>query len=254
MNIIDYINLGTGLLLIAVGWLCYCFPNMINPYGNMSPERKALVDINGLKWWTAIILTVTGGLLLFTVLLSFLKIIDENTSGILLTVIGLAMIIPLFIAMRRFNGFGRDREGVLTPEQKKKKYSKLTWVIVALSTVFVVVVLLLANKSQSIEVGEETISISGMYGRDIPLSEIVSVELLEELPPVAMRTNGSSTGKYNKGHFRLKNGEDCLLFIRNQAPYIELRTTGHLYYINGDTKEETLEVLSKINEKTHLNP
>lgn len=253
MNTIDYLNLGTGLLLIVMGWLCYRFPNMINPYGNMSPERKALVDIEGLKRSTAIIMTVAGGLLLFTVLLSYLKYIDENMSGLLLTVIGIAMIIPLFIAMHRHNGFGRDRSGVLTPEQKKQKYSKLAWVIVGVSMVFVVVILLFASKPTKIEVGEESISISGMYGREIPISGIVSVELLEKMPSIAVRTNGSSTGRYNKGHFRLSNGENCLLFTRNQAPYIELRTTDNLYYINGDTEEETIEILSKIKEKALIN-
>lgn len=247
MNVISYINLGTGLLLIVVGWLCYRFPNMINPYGNMSPERKALVDIEGLKRSTAIILSVAGGLLIFAALLSFFNIIDEDMGGYALTVICLGMIISLFIAMRRHNGWGRDRENALTPEQK------MTWVIMGLSMVFVVVVLLLANKSTKIEVGEETISISGMYGCDIPMSKIVSVELLEKMPPVAMRTNGSSTGRYNKGHFRLKNGESCMLFIRNQAPYIELRTSDNLFYINGDTEEETLGILSQIKEKVQLN-
>lgn len=248
MTAIDYINLIMGVVLIGIGWLCYFFPNLINPYGNMSPERKALVDIEGLKWSTAIIMSVTGGLLLITVLLSYLKIIDEYMSGLLLTVIGLGMIIPLFIAMHRHNGFGRDRSGVLTPEQKKNKYSKLTWLIVGLSMVFVVVILLLASKPTKIEVGEESINISGMYGRDIPVSEIVSVELLEEMPAVAMRTNGSSTGRYNKGHFRLTNGENCMLFTRNKAPYIEIRTTDNLYYINGDTEEETLDIFSKVKE------
>lgn len=254
MNIIDYINLGAGVLLIVIGWLCYRYPNMINPYGNMTPERKALVDIEGLKRSTAIILSVAGGLLIFAALLSFFKIIDEDMGGYALTVICLGTIIPLFIAMRRHNGWGRDREGVLSPEQKKNKNSKLAFAIMGLSMVFVVVILLFSNQTPKIEVGEEAISISGMYGRDIPLSEIVSVELLEKIPPVAMRTNGSSTGKYNKGHFRLKSGEECLLFIRNKAPYIEIRTTDNLYYINGDTEEQTLEILSEIKAKTHKNP
>lgn len=253
MSAISCINLGAGLLLIVLGWLCYRFPNMINPYGNMSPERKALVDIEGLKRSTAIILAVTGGLLIFAALLSFVKIIDENMAGLALSVICLGMIIPLFIAMRRYNGWGRDREDTLTPEQKKNKYSKLTLAIMGVSMVFVVIVLSLAGKSSKIEVNEKTISISGMYGCDIPFSEIVSVELIEKMPPVAMRTNGSSTGRYNKGHFRLRNGENCMMFIRNQAPYIELRTTYNLFYINGDTKEETLGIHSKIEEKVQLN-
>ena len=112
-------------------------------------------------------------------------------------------------------------------------------VITGLSVAFVIILLAFSNRSSKIEVGEETVSISGMYGRDIPVSEIVSVELLEKLPPVRMRTNGSSTGKILKGHFLLANGEKCMMFIRREAPYIELRTTDNLYYLNGVNEEET---------------
>ena len=122
-----------------------------------------------------------------------------------------------------------------------------------LTAVLIIAIFSFGNQAPKIQVGEEEISISGMYGRHIPTSEVVSVELVEEMPPVQMRVNGSSTGKYNKGHFRLSNGENCLLFIRNRAPYIELRTTDNLYYFNGDSEEETLELLSTIKEKTHFN-
>ena len=254
----DYVNLAMGLLLIVMGWLCYRYPNMINPYGGMSPERKALVDIEGLKWTLAIIMTVVGGLLLLTALLGFLKVFDEEVSGILLTVLCLGMIVPLLIAMRRHNGWGRDDSGVLSPEAKKNKAAKAGWAI-AVSSIVISIVAIIAlfsagNKPSAIEVGDESIRIDGMYGRDIPLSDIVAVELLEQMPPIAMRTNGSSTGSYNKGHFRLKNGESCLLFIKNQGPYIEIRTTDNLYYFNGPTEEETLRILSDVQDKTHLNP
>ena len=241
MEFIDYFNIGMGLFLIVMGWLCYRYPNLINPYGGLPPERKALVDIECLKRASFIILAVTGILLIVTALLSTFKVISEIMSVYVMTVIVLAMIVPIIIAMKKYNGFGRDKTGHIPygSERASKAASKAALVITGLSVAFVIILLAFSNRSSKIEVGEETVSISGMYGRDIPVSEIVSVELLEKLPPVRMRTNGSSTGKILKGHFLLANGEKCMMFIRREAPYIELRTTDNLYYLNGANKEET---------------
>ena len=241
MEFIDYFNIGMGLFLIVMGWLCYRYPNLINPYGGLPPERKALVDIEGLKRASFIILAVTGILLIVTALLSTFKVISEIMSVYVMTVIVLAMIVPIIIAMKKYNGFGRDKTGHIPygSERASKAASKAALVITGLSVAFVIILLAFSNRSSKIEVGEETVSISGMYGRDIPVSEIVSVELLEKLPPVRMRTNGSSTGKILKGHFLLANGEKCMMFIRREAPYIELRTTDNLYYLNGVNEEET---------------
>ena len=241
MEFIDYFNIGMGLFLIVMGWLCYRYPNLINPYGGLPPERKALVDIEGLKRASFIILAVTGILLIVTALLSTFKVISEILSVYVMTVIVLAMIVPIIIAMKKYNGFGRDKTGHIPygSERASKAASKAALVITGLSVAFVIILLAFSNRSSKIEVGEETVSISGMYGRDIPVSEIVSVELLEKLPPVRMRTNGSSTGKILKGHFLLANGEKCMMFIRREAPYIELRTTDNLYYLNGVNEEET---------------
>lgn len=260
MEFMDYFNIGMGVVLIVMGWLCYRFPNIINPYGGLPPERKALVDIEGLKRATLIILAVTGILLIVTALLSIFKVIDEVTSAYAMTVIVLAMIVPVVIAMKKYNGFGRDRSDQASDSIKPFRFrllnipgvdtpsAKWTLVIIGLTVVFIVAILTFSNQSPKIEVGEETISISGMYGSEIPVSGIVSVELLEKMPPVKMRTNGSSTHKYNKGHFLLKSGENCMMFIHNEAPYIELRTTNNLYYFNGSTREETTELFEKVKE------
>lgn len=251
----SYINLGMGLLLIVVGLLCYRFPNMINPYGNMPPERKALVDIEGLKWSTAIILSVGGGLLILTGLLGCLKVLDENLSGMFLMVICMAMLIPLFIAMRRYNGFGRDLTGKIPTGSDK--YSKATaragkgiWIGIGLTMVFVALLYVMSSHIK-ITVGEESVKISGMYGREIPASEIVSVELLEQMPS-ARRINGSDTGRYLTGHFQLKNGEKCMVFVRaDMPPFIEMRTTNNLYFLNASDKEKTEEIYEQIKA---LNP
>lgn len=247
-----YTVLVTGLVLIVVAWACYQYPNIINPYGNLPPERKALVDIEGLKKACAIILGITGFLLVVTASLYLLKRIDEDVCGVTLIVLTLAMMVPLFIAMKRYNAFGRDRFGTITnpivasKEPWVRRTSKIAWICSGVTMLIVAVVLALSFRPTNITVGEENIKISGLYGREIPVAEIVSVELLDEMPPIAMRTNGSDTGKQAKGHFRFSNGDHCMLFIHKQAPYIQLRTKDDLYYLNLSDKEKTVELFETL--------
>ena len=261
MEFIDYFNIGMGAFLIVMGWLCYRFPNIINPYGGLPPERKALVDIEGLRKASFIILAVTGVLLIVTAILSILKVIDETMSAYAMMVLVLVMIVPIIIAMKKYNGYGRDRSGNGLGNNRFSLFrlnlfrlgggagSKLFWVLMGLTLVFVVTIFALSSHPQKITVGEETVKISGMYGCEIPIADIVSVELLDEMPPVSMRTNGSATGSRLKGHFLLKNGEKCMIFIRRQAPYIELRSTGNLFYFNADSKEETDHLYQEIKDR-----
>lgn len=257
-----YTVLAEGLVLIVVAWLSFKYPNIINPYGSLPPERKALVDIEGLKKVVAILLSVTGFLLVITATLFMVKVIAEDTCGIVMTILVLAMLVPLSVAMKRYNAFGRDpsgsnlrfvRDEMLLGSDKSGKLvksaraSKITWSFTWIIMVFVAVIMVLSLRSPQITVGEGTVKISGLYGREIPIAEVVSVELLDELPSV-YRVNGSETGRRLKGHFRLKNGKKCLVFVRKQAPYIEIRTTDQLFYLNGETKEETMEILSKVTE------
>ena len=171
MELFDYMIIGMGVLLIVAGWLCYRFPNMINPYGSMSDERKALVDIEGLKRATAIILTIMGSLVIVADVLHVFNVIDVEVASWLFSGSILVMIIPIIIAM---------------------------------------------------------------------ISR----------PPIKMHTNGSSTGKYSKGHFLLEDDEKCMLFVRHKMPpYIEIRTSDNLYYLNGATEGETMRLFEALKEK-----
>jgi ATP-dependent Clp protease adapter protein ClpS len=63
-----------------------------------------------------------------------------------------------------------------------------------------------------------------------------------------MRTNGMSTNKVNMGHFRLKNGENCMMFVHEDGgPVLELRTVDSaLFYLNCATEEGTLEMIEQV--------
>lgn len=256
-----YTVLVTGLVLIVVAWACYQYPNLINPYGNMSPEQKELVNIEGLKKAVALILGPTGFLLVVMATLHLLKVIDEDVCGVTLMAMVFAMMVPLTIAMKRYNAFGRDQsksnirfvrdEMPLGSDKsgklvKSAKAARIAWGFAWVVIVLAAVSLALSFRPTKITVGEENVKISGLYGREIPVSDIVSVELLDEMPPIAMRTNGSDTGNQAKGHFRFSNGESCMLFIHKQAPYIQLRTTNDLYYLNLSDKEKTVELFETL--------
>ena len=247
--------------MIVAAWACYKYPNLINPYGNMPPEQKELVDIEGLKKAVALILGPTGFLLVVVAALHLLKVIDEDVCGVTLMALVFAMMVPLSIAMKRYNAFGRDQsksnirfvrdEMPLGSDKsgklmKSAKAARIAWGFAWVVMVFAAVSLALSFRPTRITVGEETIKISGMYGREIPVTDIVSVDLLDEMPPIAMRTNGSDTGNQAKGHFKFKNGEKCMLFIHKKAPYIQLRTTDNLYYLNLSDKEKTVELYETI--------
>lgn len=262
MEFMDYMNLGLGLLLIVMGWLCYRNPNLINPYGGMSPERKALVNIEGLKKAVAITFAVTGFLLIVLATLTMTKVIDEMMSTNVMVALVLAMMIPLFIAMWKYNGFGRRRKDADAPvtesptrarllkEQKKNKVAIWSVVIIPVLCMGLFLALVLwGNKGPKYEISSECINVKGGgYHATIPVTDITSDSIWEHWPGIALRTNGMSTNKANLGHFRLKNGENCMMFIHEDGgPLLELRTAdGGLYYLNCAKEEETLEMIEEV--------
>ena len=251
------------MLLIVSGLLCYRNPNLINPYGGMSPERKALVDIEGLKKVVAITFAVTGFLLVITATLSMTKVIGEMTSTYVMISLVTAMLVPLFIAMWKYNGFGRDKENRLSNDVKQweKKKNKITiWsvvVITLLSLALIPILFFWGNKGPKYDISSECIKVKGGgYHATIPVADIVSDSVWEHWPGIALRTNGMSTNKVNMGYFKLKNGEKCMMFIHEDGgPLLELRTAdGGLYYLNCVTEEETLEMIEKVKEAIHTRP
>ncbi|MCQ2302979.1 MAG: DUF3784 domain-containing protein [Bacteroidales bacterium] len=230
------------------GILCYKFPNQINPYGGMSPERKALVDIDGLRRSILWIMVATG--IAFLLLAVFHKYLAAYPILDFWAIMGIcvAMLVAVLIAMKRHNGWGKDKEGTTYRHDTNRSRIIVISVCGAIATIaFVVVTLSASNKPSVIDIQDDMLHIAGMYGRDIPVNDIVTMEVLDEMPVMAMRTNGSSFKNKNKGHFLTQNDEKCLLFVTyNGGPYIELRTADDLIYLNRETPEETTKLIDEL--------
>ena len=241
-------NIITGVFLILIGILCYYYPSIIKPYRNLTPERKALVDIEGLKW-SLLWIMVAGGIS-FMMMAVFHKQLTEHIKLYVWgsVVVAFAMVAACFIATIRHNGFGKGKDAQSSRRRKTTSAVIIGSVVFTLAIfAFVVVVLVKADRPAGIKVEEGTLHVSGMYGRDFPMDQIVSMEVLDEMPAMAMRTNGSSFKNKNKGHFLTKDNEKCLLFVTyNGGPYIKLRTTDNLIYLNCDTSEETKMLIEEL--------
>ena len=84
-----------------------------------------------------------------------------------------------------------------------------------------------------------------MYPLTIPNDTIVSINMIDRLPLLIYRTNGTGIGPIQKGYFTVKNSslehsENATLYIRNKnASVIEIRTVNGLVYINQKNDELT---------------
>ena len=117
----------------------------------------------------------------------------------------------------------------------------------------VVLFIILAFVKEKIIVYEDGIKIKDlMYPLTIPNDAIVSINMIDRLPILKYRTNGTGMGAIQKGYFTVKNSfqehsENATLYIRNKnASAIEIRTVGGLVYINQKNDELTQELFNEI--------
>ena len=238
----------TGLILILAGIWCYYNPNMIKPYRNLPPSKKAVVDIKGLQW-SLLWIMVAGGVA-FLLMAVFHKQLTAHLDVYTWSIIGIAVaiVIASYVATIRHNGYGKGGDAQESRGERKTSAAIIASAVITVVVIaFVVVVLAKADKPSSIVVEEGTLHISGKYGGDFPMEQFVSMKVLNEMPVMRMRTNGSSFKNKSKGHFLTKDNESCLLFVTyNGGPYVELRTANNLIYLNCETREETEELINEL--------
>ena len=237
-----------GAVLVLVGVLCYKFPNLINPYGGMSPERKALVDIDGLKRGMLWVSVAVGVAFMLTAVFSKFLVPRPQLLVVIDTVLPILFVVAALVVMIRHNGFAKDSNGTCYWHDRKRTVVTVVAMGIALATIGLTVwVLVMANKAATIEVTREGVHISGEYGRDIPAGDIVTMEVLDKMPAMARRTNGSSFKNKHKGHFLSVDNEKCLLFVTyNGGPYVKLRTGDDLIYMNRETPEATEALVEEL--------
>ena len=243
-------NFLIGGSLIFVGMAVHLFKwyFLISGYNTMSKEKKAKVDTKGLARLLGIFSYINGGVFIFMGILLYLKVDMSTTPAYIFLVIST---IILLIKAQKYDGNLFDKEGRLIEGAGKKLI--LPVVVVSVIMVAIVFLLVFSSRDTQITMEDAGLEIHGMYGDTYEWTAIESLELLEEMPIVLTRTNGSALGSKLKGHFKTQPYGSVKLFVDvEKPPFILMMTADQSVIFNLSNRDETMTTFDhlklKINE------
>ena len=122
-----------------------------------------------------------------------------------------------------------------------------------------VLFIILAFIKEKIFIYEDGIKIKDlMYPLWIPNDTIVSINIVDSLPKLIYRTNGTGMGPIQKGYFTIKkndfdSSENATLYIRNRnIKAIEIKTVKGVVYINYKNDELTQELFNDMKNNVKI--
>jgi hypothetical protein len=195
------VHLIAGLLFIGLGFLVRAYPGLIAGYNTLSPEKKKNVDIDGLSRYVRNGLIIMGLAIMVGYLLFRWAgwIYMANMVILIVTLVGSVI---LMLSANRFNR-NREKSGI-------SQYLILSIILILLAGTF-----LFGFMTTKTQVTGNMIRFTGMYGKEMKVSEIEKVELTDTIPAIIMRTNGFRLGPVHKGHYRLEKYGKCRLYINS---------------------------------------
>lgn len=233
-----------GAFFIAIGLAIHVFKwyFLIAGYNTMSKDKKAKVDTDGLGRLMGIYSYVNGSVFIVLGVLYALDVKPLLMPAIFFIIIST---IYLLIKAQQYDGNIYDENGKL--RKGVGKQLALPVVIVVVVLIIVAFVMFFSSQSTKVTLLEEGIQIHGMYGDVYTWESIKDVKLMEELPTIERRTNGSALGSNLKGHFRTTELGSVKLFVNTQnPPFIYLETDDRYTIFNKKNESETQEVFEEI--------
>ena len=88
-------------------------------------------------------------------------------------------------------------------------------IIVILGVLLLIGTLPITGSDNNTTIRNDTLFIEGSYAKEIPIASITQVDGNATVPDIEMRTNGTSLGENNVGHFQTKEGKDVLLYLHS---------------------------------------
>lgn len=235
---------GLGIFFIGIGLAVHVYKwyFLISGYNTMPREKKANVDTASLGRMMGIYSYVNGGIL---IVMGLLQALGLNPSLIPVIVIFSVSTVYLLIKSQKYDGNLYDENGKLRPGARKQ-LKKPAGIAIA-SLILVAGLLFFSSQPTEATILEEGLQIHGMYGDVYDWDSIESVKLMEKLPTIELRTNGSAVGSHLKGHFRTKELGSVKLFVdADEPPFVYLEAKGRVIIFNLETGEDTREVFDQI--------
>lgn len=238
-----FLFVGLAALFVLIGWGVHKkkWYFLISGYNMMSKEEKAKVDVEPLAKSLATMAYIIAVLMLVL----GLGIQFENDT-VPMVATALLIIVPTVFVIK-----GQKYYNGVSSHGSSKKSKKISIVISIITLAIVGIIVFLSMQPTKFEVKDNGFSISGMYGNDYEWDEIEQLTLMNQLPAIAMRTNGSAVGSKLKGNFKFKDGEKAVLFLDKQVKaYIRFEANGKIIILNEPTVEETNTLFEQLKQRT----
>jgi len=215
---------------------------LISGYNTYSSEKKENVDIVS----TAKLIGYYG---YSNAAVSFLVGILDYAGVKISMIFPIAfMMITTIILLWKIQKYDRnmyDENG----QMKKSSKTQILLVIIILGGTFLFVgaMMFTSSRDTSVVLNEEGIKIEGMYGSSYTWSSMEELTLMEDLPEITIRTNGSAIGSKLRGNFRMEEFGAVKLFINaDVSPYIYFEHEGRIVIFNLGEEEKTEEFYQKM--------
>jgi hypothetical protein len=239
---LGFIIISVMFIFLGLGVHVFKWHFLISGYNTMPKEKKVNVDIEGLARLVGIYGYVIGGMLLLAGVLFGLGLKIVLAPVIIIFIV---LTIYLLIKAQKFDGNIFDEAGKMRKGAGKQFIIPLS--ITAIALILVAVLLTSSYKDTEVSFSDEGIEIHGMYGEIYSWEDIETVKLMDELPTIELRTNGSALGSKLKGHFRTTEHGTVKLFVdKSIPPFIYLETVNGITIFNMGNANDTESVYNTI--------
>ena len=158
------------------------------------------------------------------------------------------MMITTIILLSRIEKYDRnmyDEDGQMKKSSKAQIF--LFIIILGGTFLFVGAMMFSSSRDTSVAINEKGIEIEGMYGASYAWSSMTELTMLEDLPEIIIRTNGSAIGSKLRGNFRMEELGAVKLFMDAEVPpYIYFEHEGRIVIFNLGEEEKTEEFYKKM--------
>lgn len=225
----------TGLIFIAIGLAVHKFKwyFLISGYNTMSKEKQKNVDVEALGRLVGIYSYANGGAFILS------GILHELGYGIFIVPVTIFTMVSTLYMIIKSQKYDKNESG--------SKQALVGIVIMVITIIFVGVMMYRSVQPTKVTFLDEGIQIHGMYGDIYQWESIESSTIIEELPNIKVRTNGSALGSHLKGNFIMEELGPVKLHINGQyPPYIHMEVKGRNIIFNTINSDDTEKILDEI--------
>ncbi|PKN84325.1 MAG: hypothetical protein CVU46_14535 [Chloroflexi bacterium HGW-Chloroflexi-8] len=235
------------IVLFSVGYLIRVRKMywLISGYNTMSAEKKKQVDTENLGILIGNMCFVLGCLMFIGFLFIFLEVFPVSYIALALF---FPVVIYTIITAQKYDGTNFNNAG----EMKTSSKVVVAIIVVLLLALFGFVGSKLFKEAQPIltNLEQDALTIAGSYGQSVLFADIQEIQLVETLPEIQRRTNGSATGYVLRGHFLMSDVGPVMLYLdREKPPFIYLETLDQKIYLNSATSDLTRELFETLQVK-----